>query len=141
DAVGRVDARVAPVHAELRVVRASRRRTADAGLAEADHGRSSARSPRPLSGPSGSARGASARGDAGAIRTTAPGRCTVPCERPRTLLAMTTAKYGRNTAPAAGMAIHQPGTTRHRAMQTTRTDIAIVYLSMRDRRSPSGERG
>jgi hypothetical protein len=26
-------------------------------------------------------------------------------------------------------------------MQTTRTDIAIVYLSMRDRRSSSGERG
>ena len=32
--------------------------------------------------------------------------------------AMSTAKYGRNTAPSTGMTTHQPGTTMQRMMQT-----------------------
>src|ERR1700712_1052626 len=61
-----------------------------------------------------------------------------------TVLASTTATYGRSTAPAIGIRIHQPRLLAKTAAirkQMSRMTIAIVYLSMRVLRSASGEGG
>src|SRR5690606_3404439 len=55
--------------------------------------------------------------------------------------ARTTATYGRPIAPAANTNCHHPVVTSISTRHTTRTLIAIVYLSIRDRRSASGDGG
>jgi hypothetical protein len=57
------------------------------------------------------------------------------------VFAMTTATYGKIIVPANGMSRHHPGTMKMAKKQTTRIDIAIVYLIMRPRRSSSGDGG
>lgn len=54
--------------------------------------------------------------------------------------AIMTAKYGRNTAPAANRTVNHPrGTTTARTTQTALMIMATVYLMKRERRSCSGE--
>jgi len=55
-------------------------------------------------------------------------------------LAMTTAKYGRNTAPATNTKVSQlTGMATARIMQITLITMAIVYLMKRERRSWYGD--
>jgi len=55
-------------------------------------------------------------------------------------LAMTTAKYGRKTAPATKTMVIQPaGTATARTMQITLITMATVYFMKRLRRSISGD--
>ena len=70
-----------------------------------------------------------------------PGRSTVVRRPEPWTFASTTAMYGRKIAPAANTASHQPRAKSRPMTQSTRIDIAIEYLIMRDRRSASGESG
>jgi hypothetical protein len=54
---------------------------------------------------------------------------------------MTTAKYGRKTAPKAGINNHQPRANNIAMMQTTLMLMASVYFSIREWRSCSGDGG
>jgi len=53
--------------------------------------------------------------------------------------AMTTAKYGRNMAPAKHSHISQPSTKIADTMQTTRMVMAIRYFTILEFRSESGD--
>src|SRR6202012_3361250 len=76
-----------------------------------------------------------------AAGTSEPARSTGATRGCTTVLARTTATYGRSTAPAIGMSAHQLWMKIATMKQTMRIDIVTRYLIMRRRRSASGDGG
>src|SRR5690554_853347 len=56
-------------------------------------------------------------------------------------LASTTAMYGSTTAPSTGMITQYPGTRKQAKIHTSRMPMAMLYFTIRARRSSSGDRG